>query len=74
MALPYYDSVWAFALRDEPDGTTRLLVRERYAYTRPWARLLIEPTEAGQLRAGSRAADSALPSAGSHPPATSWIA
>jgi hypothetical protein len=35
---PPYDSIWAFALRDEPDGTTRLLVRERYAYTRPWAR------------------------------------
>jgi hypothetical protein len=22
-----------------------LLVRERYAYTRPWARLIVEPTE-----------------------------
>jgi hypothetical protein len=32
-------------LRDEPDKTTRLLVRERYAYTRPWARLIVEPTE-----------------------------
>jgi hypothetical protein len=32
-------------LRDGPDKTTRLLVRERYAYTRPWARLIIEPTE-----------------------------
>jgi hypothetical protein len=45
-AGPAYDSTWAFALRDGPDGTTRLLARERYAYTRPWARLLIEPTEA----------------------------
>jgi len=44
-ALPY-DFTWAFALRDEADETTRLLVRERYAYTRPWARLLVEPAEA----------------------------
>jgi hypothetical protein len=43
---PPYDFTWAFALRDKPDETTRLLVRERYAYTRPWARLLVEPTEA----------------------------
>jgi hypothetical protein len=41
-----YDFTWAFVLRDEPGGTTRLLVRERYAYTRPWARLLVEPAEA----------------------------
>jgi hypothetical protein len=41
-----YDSTWAFVLRDDPDKTSRLLVRERYAYTRPWARLIIEPTEA----------------------------
>jgi hypothetical protein len=33
-------------LRDEPDGTSRLLVRERYAYTRTWARFLVEPVEA----------------------------
>jgi hypothetical protein len=42
---PPYDFSWAFVLRDEPDKTTRLLVRERYAYTRPWARLIVEPTE-----------------------------
>jgi hypothetical protein len=30
-------------LRDEPGGTSRLIVRERYGYTRPWARLLVEP-------------------------------
>jgi hypothetical protein len=42
---PPYDFTWAFVLRDEPDNTTRLLVRERYAYTRPWARLIVEPTE-----------------------------
>jgi hypothetical protein len=42
---PPYDFTWAFVLREEPDNTTRLLVRERYAYTRPWARLIVEPTE-----------------------------
>jgi hypothetical protein len=44
-APPPYDFTWAFVLRDEPSGATRLLVRERYAYTRPWARLLVEPVE-----------------------------
>jgi hypothetical protein len=43
---PPYDFTWAFVLRDEPDGATRLLVRERYGYTRPCARLLVEPAEA----------------------------
>jgi hypothetical protein len=43
---PPYDFTWAFALRDQPDGTTRLLVRERYAYKRPWAWLVVEPAEA----------------------------
>ncbi len=43
---PPYDATWAFVLRDEPDGTTRLLARERYAYKRPWAWLIVEPTEA----------------------------
>jgi hypothetical protein len=42
---PPYDFTWAFTLRDGQDGTTRLLVRERYAYTRPWARFIVEPTE-----------------------------
>jgi hypothetical protein len=40
---PPYDFTWAFVLREQPDGTTRLLVRERYAYTRLWAPLLVEP-------------------------------
>jgi hypothetical protein len=40
-----YDFTWAFILRDEPDGTTRLVVRERYAYMRRWARLIVEPAE-----------------------------
>jgi hypothetical protein len=42
---PAYDSTWAFVLRDGAHKTTRLLVRERYAYKRPWARLIVEPTE-----------------------------
>jgi hypothetical protein len=41
-AAPPYDFTWTFALRDRPDGTTRLLVRERYAYAKPWARLVVE--------------------------------
>jgi hypothetical protein len=39
-----FDNTWAFVLRERPDGTTRLLVRERYAYLRPWAPLIVEPT------------------------------
>jgi hypothetical protein len=45
-ASPPYDFTWAFVVNDEPDGTTRLVVRERYAYTRPWAQFLVEPVEA----------------------------
>jgi hypothetical protein len=45
-AAPPYDFTWAFALKTARDGTTRLLVRERYAYTRPWAWLIVEPAEA----------------------------
>jgi hypothetical protein len=43
---PPYDFTWAFALREQPSGTTRLLVRERYAYSRWWAPLLVEPAAA----------------------------
>jgi hypothetical protein len=42
---PPYDCTWAFALRDQADGSTRLVVRERYGYSRRWARLLVEPAE-----------------------------
>jgi hypothetical protein len=38
-----YDFTWAFVLQEQPEGTTRLLVRERYAYTQRWAPLLVEP-------------------------------
>jgi hypothetical protein len=30
-------------LREQADGQTRLLVRERYGYTSWWAPLLVEP-------------------------------
>ncbi|MBO0833445.1 MAG: SRPBCC family protein [Actinobacteria bacterium] len=43
---PPYDFTWAFVLKDAPGGATRLLVRERYAFLRPWARVLVEPVEA----------------------------
>ena len=39
-----YDSTWAFVLRDGPGGATRLVVRERYGYSRWWARFIVEPT------------------------------
>lgn len=42
-ASPPYDFTWSFALRKQPGGTTRLLARERYAYSRWWAPLLVEP-------------------------------
>jgi hypothetical protein len=42
---PPYDLTWAFVLRDQADGSTRLVVRERYRYSRRWARLLVEPAE-----------------------------
>jgi hypothetical protein len=45
-APPPYDFTWAWVLRDEPDRTTRLLLRERYGYTKAWARFLVEPVEA----------------------------
>lgn len=42
--LPF-DFTWSFVLSEGPGGTTRLLARERYGYTRGWARLLVEPIE-----------------------------
>jgi hypothetical protein len=38
-----FDSTWSFVLREEPDGTTRLLSRERYEYLRWWAPLIVVP-------------------------------
>jgi hypothetical protein len=44
-SAPPYDFSWSFVL-DGQDSTTRLIVRERYAYTRWWAPLLVEPLTA----------------------------
>jgi hypothetical protein len=43
---PPFDSTWAFILCEQPDGTTRLLSRERYGYRRWWAPFVVEPTQA----------------------------
>jgi hypothetical protein len=40
--LPF-DFSWAFVLHERNDGTTRLLVRERYRPAHWWARLFVEP-------------------------------
>ena len=40
-----FDFSWAFVLQPQSDGTTRLLVRERYAYRQWWARYLVEAVE-----------------------------
>ncbi|MBN9102629.1 MULTISPECIES: hypothetical protein [unclassified Pseudonocardia] len=41
-----FDMTWAFVLREEPDGTTRLITRERYEHLRWWAPLVVVPTSA----------------------------
>lgn len=38
-----YDFTWTFDVSPVSASTTRLVVRERYAYTRWWARLMVEP-------------------------------
>ncbi len=38
-----YDFTWAFVLRAGEPGSTRLVIRERYAYLRRWAPLIVEP-------------------------------
>jgi len=40
-----FDFTWAFVLRPQPDGTSRLLVRERYAYRRWWTGWMVEAVE-----------------------------
>lgn len=42
---PPYNFTWSFVLRDEPGAGSRLVVRERYGYSRRWAPLLVEPVE-----------------------------
>jgi hypothetical protein len=39
-----FDCTWAFVLRDETGGTTRLVSRERYSYLRWWAGCVVLPT------------------------------
>ena len=39
---PRGDFTWAFVVQEQPEGTTRLLVRERYGYTRGWAALVVK--------------------------------
>ncbi len=38
-----YDFSWAFTLHPADDGTTRLVVRERYVHRTGWAPLVVEP-------------------------------
>lgn len=40
-----YDFTWAFVLIEAAPGTTRLIVRERYAYLTGWAGAFVEPVE-----------------------------
>ncbi|PNI07190.1 hypothetical protein CXX84_17680 [Arthrobacter sp. AFG7.2] len=40
-----FDFTWAYVLRPQPDGTTRLLVRERYAYRQWWPPCMVEAVE-----------------------------
>ncbi|XAS75691.1 SRPBCC family protein [Dermatophilaceae bacterium Sec6.4] len=44
-APPPYDFTWAFVLREYSDGTSRLIVRERYSYVHWWSLLIVEPVE-----------------------------
>lgn len=39
---PPYDFTWAFVLNELTDGTTRLVIRERYNFTRWWASLIVD--------------------------------
>jgi hypothetical protein len=39
---PPYDFTWAFVLNELTDGTTRLIIRERYTFTRWWASLVVD--------------------------------
>ncbi|MDT7553363.1 MAG: hypothetical protein QOI16_1899 [Pseudonocardiales bacterium] len=39
-----FDCTWTFVLREETDGTTRLVSRERYGYLRWWAGFVVVPT------------------------------
>ena len=38
-----YDFTWSFVLRRHPHRATRLITRERFAYSHRWSPLLVEP-------------------------------
>jgi hypothetical protein len=40
---PPYDFTWAFVLNQMADGNTRLVIRERYLFTKRWALLIVAP-------------------------------
>ncbi|MFZ3454086.1 MULTISPECIES: SRPBCC family protein [Arthrobacter] len=40
-----FQFTWAFVLLPQPDGSTRLVVRERYVYLTGWTGALVEPVE-----------------------------
>jgi hypothetical protein len=42
---PPYDFSWAFVLLGGPPDAARLVVRERYGYSRRWSALLVEPVQ-----------------------------
>ena len=76
-AAPPSDFTWAFVLNDGPGGISRLLVRERYAYRRPWAQLIVEPVIAvsfvmsqKMLRGIRDRAQNSPPARDDHPAAT----
>jgi hypothetical protein len=46
---PPFESTWAFILCEQPDGSTRLISRERYGYKRWWAPFVVEPTQAASF-------------------------
>lgn len=43
-AAPPYDFTWSFVLVPQQQGSTRLIVRERYRYTGRWAALIVQPS------------------------------
>lgn len=43
---PPYDFTWSFVVQPHPHGATRLLVRERYGYRKPWSAAAVEPLAA----------------------------
>ena len=47
-ADPPFDFTWTFVVDDLPGGS-RLIMRERYAYTRRWAAAIVEPVEAASF-------------------------